>query len=84
MAELVCIRPGHGPLTPWNKGLCGNKVRAIAVDKDNTVWMGTDKGISALSGNQWTTHNMKNGLSWNEQKAIGCDPRTNIRLGGRW
>ena len=61
-----------------DKGLCGNKVRAIAVDKDNTVWMGTDKGISALSGNQWTTHNMKNGLSWNDTKAIGCDPRTNI------
>jgi ligand-binding sensor domain-containing protein len=58
-------------------GLCGNKVRCMAVDKQGTVWCGTDKGIGAFDGSSWKKYTMNDGMSWNDTKVIGCDWRNN-------
>ncbi len=61
-----------------DQGLCGNKVRCMAVDKRNTVWFGTDKGISTFDGSSWKKYTMNDGMSWNDTKVIAFDPRTNL------
>jgi ligand-binding sensor domain-containing protein len=73
-----CYQSGSWTKYTTTDGLCGNKVRGIAIDNKNVIWFGTEKGISAFDGAKWTTHNMNNGLSWNDTKVIACDPKTNI------
>ncbi|MFC1574406.1 FlgD immunoglobulin-like domain containing protein, partial [Candidatus Latescibacterota bacterium] len=41
--------------TTDNSGLCDNKVNAIAVEKNNTIWFGTDNGVSKYTGEVITT-----------------------------
>jgi len=44
-----------------NSGIVSNRVEAIAIDKDQTVWFATDQGISALSASgEWATYNTSN------------------------
>jgi ligand-binding sensor domain-containing protein len=41
-------------------GLVDNKICAIAIDSQNTVWFGSfDNGISHFDGNKWTSYSIK-------------------------
>ena len=73
-----CYQAGSWTKYGVEQGLCGPKVRGITIDNNNVLWFGTDKGISSFDGTKWTAYTMNNGLSWNDTKAIACDPRTNI------
>lgn len=64
--------------TTWVKyttsvsNIAGNTVSRIAVDDDNTIWVGTDdKGISHYDRENWTTYNSSNSiLSSNKINAV--------------
>ncbi|RJP72280.1 MAG: PEGA domain-containing protein [Ignavibacteriales bacterium] len=44
-----------------NSGIPTNSVLSLAIDNENTKWIGTDgKGIAVLKGNEWTIYNKSN------------------------
>ncbi len=50
-------------ITESRRGLLSNNVKAIYIDKDNTKWFATDKGISILRDNgKWSSVKVINGL----------------------
>lgn len=50
-------------ITQSRRGLLSNNVKAIYIDKDNTKWFATDKGVSILRDNgKWSSVKVTNGL----------------------
>ena len=43
-------------------GLSHNRIRSIAVDRDNTVWVCTSNGICCYDGVEWKTYTTDDGL----------------------
>ncbi len=44
-----------------NSNICSNKIRALAIDENDILWMGTyDGGVSKYDGTQWTNYNTVN------------------------
>ena len=68
-----------------NSGIASNKIRALAIDKDDNLWIGTrDNGVSKFDGNSWTNYNTINSpLSSNiiNSIAIGTDDKIWIANG---
>jgi ligand-binding sensor domain-containing protein len=46
-------------------GLAGDSVFCVIAAPDNSVWFGTDKGISHFNGKSWETFGSGNGLANN-------------------
>jgi ligand-binding sensor domain-containing protein len=43
-------------------GLGGNFVHAVTLDRDGSIWVGTNGGVSRFDGKEWTTISIKDGL----------------------
>jgi ligand-binding sensor domain-containing protein len=43
-----------------NSPILSNTINSIAIDKKNSIWFGTDKGLSKKSGNRWTNYTTTN------------------------
>jgi len=54
-------------------GLPSNAVQTIAVDNDNTLWIGTDKGLTRYDGHTWTTYTQRDGLADDIVHSIAID-----------
>lgn len=46
-------------------GLVDKWVYAIAVDRDGSLWLGTEGGVNHVDGTAWTTYTHRNGLGAN-------------------
>ena len=44
-------------------GIAGNAVRKVFIDHSNRVWLGTDNGVSCITGNGVTNYIFSNGLT---------------------
>jgi ligand-binding sensor domain-containing protein len=53
------------PLTTSNSELPSNVIKSIYVDNSNTIWIGTDAGLSRLKGDEWLHYNKTNQLKSN-------------------
>jgi ligand-binding sensor domain-containing protein len=62
-------------------GLGGNFVHALAVDKDGTLWAGTDGGVSYLKAGRWITIAARHGLMDDNVFSILFDPDGNAWFG---
>jgi ligand-binding sensor domain-containing protein len=69
--------------TKENSGIPGNQVRAVGIDNQNNVWIGTfENGIAKYDGNNWTRYDTSNsGLSDNSIWCITTDHDNNIWIG---
>ncbi|MDD5071291.1 MAG: T9SS type A sorting domain-containing protein [Patescibacteria group bacterium] len=52
---------------------CHGSVLSIAVDSNNTKWLGTDLGLRSYDGRTWEIHSPANGLPSNFIRAIFVD-----------
>jgi ligand-binding sensor domain-containing protein len=59
-------------------GLISNPVYSIAVESENIIWIGTNRGISKLDGTTWTSYE-DHGLANHIVSAIAID-----KLGNKW
>jgi len=65
-----------------NNGMADNRVRAIAIDAEGNVWIGTvGGGINKFDGTTWTTYDITDGLADNIVRAIAIDSQGNVWVG---
>lgn len=62
-------------------GLGGNFVHAVTVDRDGSLWVGTNGGVSRFDGKDWTTISTKDGLIDNNVFSIVMDDKGNKWFG---
>ena len=68
--------------TKGNSGLSSSFISSIAIDHNNTKWIGTDAGVSRFDGETWTTFNRSNsGLCDNKVNAIAVEKNNTIWFG---
>lgn len=77
---------GNNTLEGWfafdtKSGLVDNQVQAVQTDSKGNIYFGTPKGLSVLSGKQWTTYTLGNGLVSNNILTIVIDREDNAWLG---
>lgn len=78
----------HFDGTSWTnyterEGLAGNIVYSLAIDKENRIWFGTNKGLSLFDGKNWYTFTKDDGLLDNSIYTIVIDAEGSIWAGGR-
>ncbi|MBZ0199282.1 MAG: PEGA domain-containing protein, partial [Ignavibacteriaceae bacterium] len=57
-----------------NSSICSNYINKIVLAPDNSLWIGTDMGMSIFNGTSWTTYNTSNSpLPNNEVLSFGFD-----------
>lgn len=57
-----------------NSPLPYNEIHCIAIDNDGVTWIGTENGLAALDGAEWTVYNTDNSpLPENSIRSIGVD-----------
>jgi ligand-binding sensor domain-containing protein len=75
-------------MTFYNKAnaLPDNHVRALAIDKDNNIWIGTYQGLTRFDGSVWHTFNKENSdLPSNYITTIAFNSTNTLLLGNeRW
>lgn len=65
-----------------NSNLPSNAIRALAVDKQEQMWAGTENGAAVLRDSQWVTYTMANsGLVSNMVNAIAVDDLGRVWFG---
>jgi ligand-binding sensor domain-containing protein len=62
-------------------GLISNNVLAIAIDKEDNKWFGTDAGVSKFDGATWTNYSILDGLKGNLINSIAIDKEGNKWFG---
>jgi ligand-binding sensor domain-containing protein len=62
----------HRIYTPAD-GLAGNQVTALAIDRNDGVWVGTDFGLSHFNGVEWITYAGENGPPGSDIRSIAVD-----------
>jgi len=63
------------------QGLINNFVSTIYRDKENNIWIGTEKGISSLKKRNFYNHTVKDGLPDNSIISIFRDKESNLWVG---
>ena len=61
-----------------NSSLPINIVNCMAVDSNNTVWVGTYQGLASFDGETWKLYNKSNGLISKHVSAIAIDRQNKI------
>jgi len=66
-----------------NSAIPANTIRAVVVDNNEVVWVGTqDSGLASFDGASWTTYNEENSLlPDNRVNALAVDPDGSIWIG---
>ncbi len=67
--------------TTGNSGLCQNFVRALLVEDDGTVWIGTRWGMSVFRSGIWTTYGLQSGLPDPRITSLDMDSLGNLWIG---
>jgi ligand-binding sensor domain-containing protein len=83
-AGLVRLRAGSfTEFTTFNSDIPGNDVRAVEVDRQGNVWVGTSVGgVGKYDGTGWTTFNTANSnLPVNRIEALEIDGEGNVWAG---
>ena len=62
-------------------GIISNSTRALVVDGNNMVWVGTDAGISRFDGSEWTTFTSGDGLADDDVRALALDKDGTLWIG---
>jgi len=62
-------------------GLGGNFVHAITIDRNGSLWVGTNGGVSRFDGKEWTTISTRDGLIDNNVFSIAVDDNGNKWFG---
>jgi ligand-binding sensor domain-containing protein len=62
-------------------GLGGNFVHAITIDRNGSLWVGTNGGVSRFDGEKWTTLSTRDGLIDNNVFSIAVDDKDNKWFG---
>lgn len=62
----------------WNRytvedGLLSNTIQALAVDRQDRLWIGTADGLAVFSNNVWTWYSMRDGLPDNAILSVTAD-----------
>lgn len=66
----VCNQPGDG---------AGKNINAIVVDRNGTLWLGTEKGgVVSFDGKAWQTYTTREGLPSNEIFGLTVDEKNNV------
>lgn len=65
----------------YNTEMPYNEVNAVVVDKNDTKWFGTSKGLARLDGTIMTTYTTKDGLIDNYITSLALDTADNIWIG---
>ena len=77
-ANLPQTQPGVWTTYRKIDGLASDSVLSIAVDGDS-IWFGTNNGVSVFDGENWTTYDMSDGLVFKYVTAIDID-----EAGNKW
>lgn len=69
--------------TSWVNYSAGGYARALIIDKQDNIWVGTDKGgVTKFDGTTWTSYNKTTiGLVSNEVKSLAMDNQNNLWVG---
>ncbi len=59
-------------------GLNDQRINAIAIDKNNNTWVGTDGGLSKFDGIMWTNYDTSSGLARPKVQSVAVDSNGNI------
>jgi hypothetical protein len=69
------------------EGLADNDIRALAVDAQGNLWVGTDYGglsVRWAADGSWSTYTTDDGLSSNYISAVAIDAQDNVWVGTRY
>jgi len=65
-----------------NSGMPGGHVKALSVDSQNNLWIGTNNGLVKFNGQKWNNYNSNNsGLPNNEINSIAIDAKDILWIG---
>lgn len=64
-------------------GLPNNLITALTTDKNNALWVGTDKGLSKYENGNWTSFTTNEGLFSDDIRSLTCDANNNLWIGSR-
>ena len=64
-----------------NSHLPSDSVTALAVDNDNIIWIGTEKGLAKYDGKKWFIYDSTNYLTASNISVIGIDNKNNKWIG---
>ncbi len=75
---LLLALPVQGLEGAWQRfsgedGLPGERILAIAQDRDGYLWLGTDNGAVRYDGSQFETYTRRHGLAGNQVRALHLD-----------
>ncbi len=62
-------------------GLVNDTIRALTVDNDGNIWIGTIGGISKFDGTEFTNYTESEGLFSNDVRSLATDQQNNILIG---
>lgn len=81
---VIRIDLSNGSCTKYTTldGLVSNMVLAIAIDMNDNLWFGTDKGVSRWDGKTWQTFTTEDGLANDCISTIAVDHQNNVWCGG--
>jgi streptogramin lyase len=70
------LDPVNGNVTAYTEkdGIPGPVVRAIAVDLDGTVWIGSNRGVARLVASEWVSHTVSHEVRIDEVEDIAVAP----------
>jgi signal transduction histidine kinase/ligand-binding sensor domain-containing protein len=76
---------GYKAWESWTRaqGLAGNAVGAIQRDSNGVLWVGTDYGLSAMTGQGWRTYTKKDGLANDSVRALAVARDGSLWIGSR-
>lgn len=79
----ISLFDGKSTWKSWNTndGLAGNVVYAIAQDKDGSLWLGTNHGISHFDGKKFVNYGRADGLLGDNVYAVAIDPQGAVWFG---
>ena len=65
-----------------NSSLPNNTIRCLLVDRNNSLWIGTDNGLAQYDGTNWTIYNTSNSpLTDNYIRALAVDSMNQLYIG---
>ena len=76
---LLRLRGGRFELLDKTRGLPSSSVRALAEDREGSLWIGTDSGLARLADRKFVTYTTRHGLPEDNVRVVA-----EAREGGLW
>lgn len=78
------VKPASWEVISTAQGLLSNETNCVFGASDNTVWVGTDKGVSHFDGQKWTNYTIQEGSETYGIRDISEDVNGNIVVATYW